>query len=181
MEMRKTLKKINGWFPQDPIIRSRAFGLQEKPRNNWSYVKNSVATVLVTLGVVVAVFALSMSWIKIVVLGLTVGLGAAFLLLHGKHRLRRAVGFGLVGVMVFALCFTAFEGYLFWNSGYPPTYSQSIPDMTLSMTSFANLSVTELVHGVMVHPTFRLLELEHGSLAFDSMSMMPGRGNGGIH
>jgi hypothetical protein len=81
--------------------------------------------------------------------------------------------------MVFALCFSAFEGYLFWNSGYPPTYSQSNPDWTLSMTSLANLSVTELVHSVEASPTFGLLELEHGSLAFDSMSLLPARGEGG--
>jgi energy-coupling factor transporter transmembrane protein EcfT len=176
---RSLSSRIRGWFPSDPVIGVKAMELQEKPRNNWSYLKNSVATVLVTLGVVIAVFVLSMSWIKIVVLGLAVGLGATFLLLRGKHRLRRAVGFGLVGIMVFALCFTAFESYMFWNSGYPSTYSQSNPDMTLSMTSFANLSVTELVNRVKVNPTFSLLELEHGNLAFDSMSVMPGGERGG--
>jgi energy-coupling factor transporter transmembrane protein EcfT len=165
--------RIQGWFPRDPVIRVRTVGLQEKPRNNWSYLKNSVTMILVTLGVVVAVFVLSMSWIKIVVLSLAVGLGAAFILLHGKHRLRWAVGFGLVGVMVFALCFTAFEGYLSWNSGYPSTNSQSTPGITLSMTSLANFSVSKLVNGVMVSPTFSLLELEHGNLVFDSISLIP--------
>jgi hypothetical protein len=180
MKVKQSLtSKIRGWFPQDPVIRVRTVGLQEKPRSNWSYLKNSVATVLVTLGLVVAVFVLSMSWIKIVVLGLAVGLGAAFLLLRGKHSLRRVVGFGVVGVMVVALCFPGFEGYLFWNSGYPLTNSQSTPGITLSMTNLANFSVTKLINGVMVSPTFSLLELEHGNLMFDSMSLIPSGERGG--
>jgi hypothetical protein len=81
--------------------------------------------------------------------------------------------------MIFTLCFSAFEGYLFWNSGYPLTYSQSNPDWTVSLPSFANLSVTELVHSVEASPTFGLLELEHGNLAFDSLSVLPARGEEG--
>lgn len=141
-------------------------------------IENIVAISVIVAGAA-ATFLLSNSWIKYLLVGSALVLGIATLLPWSKTTIRRAVKFGLVGVMVFPLCFSAFEGYLFWNSGYPPTYSQSNPDWTVSMPSLANLSVTELVHSVEASPTFSLLELEHGTLAFDSMSVQPARGEWG--
>lgn len=174
----KKLNVIRGWFPQDLKIRSQVLAPQKKPKGIWVPIENIVAIPVIVAGVA-AIFLLSNSWIKYMLIGSALVLGIAMLLLWGKTTIRRAVKFGLVGIMVFALCFSAFEGYLFWNSGYPPTYSQSNPDWTVSMPSLANLSVTELVHSVEASPTFSLLELEHGTLAFDSMSVQPARGEWG--
>jgi hypothetical protein len=169
---------IRGWFPHDPIIRSQVLAPQKKPKGIWLPIENIVAIPIIVAGVA-AIFLLSNSWIKYMLIGSALVLGFAILLSWSKTTIRRAVKFGLVGVMVFALCFSAFEGYLFWNSGYPPTYSQSIPDVTVTMTGLANLSVAEIVHNVEATPTFSLLELEHGSLAFDSMSVHPSGDMGG--
>jgi hypothetical protein len=76
--------------------------------------------------------------------------------------------------MVCIIVFTAVETYMFWNAGYPPTYSRADPKTTLTMQSMLNASVLEIVQDIEQNPTFSLLKLEHnGEFKFHSMTFTP--------
>jgi len=68
----------------------------------------------------------------------------------------------IVGGFIFAIFFAAFENYTFWNTGYPPTFNPSQPNITLSFENILAISTVDLVHGIKNTPAFALLTLEHG-------------------
>jgi hypothetical protein len=67
----------------------------------------------------------------------------------------------VVGALIFAISFTAFEGYLFRNAGYPPTVNNSQQGITLSYPNILDVSLTEIVQDIKNTPVFSLLMLEH--------------------
>ena len=79
--------------------------------------------------------------------------------------------------MIFTISFTAVEGYLLWNGGYPTTYTPTQPTVTLNLQKMLNASVEQIVQSAEDSQTFTLLKLEHGSnLTFESMNLSPSNG-----
>ena len=79
--------------------------------------------------------------------------------------------------MIFTISFTAVEGYLLWNGGYPTTYTPTQPTVTLNLQKMLNASVEQIVQSAEDSQTFALLKLEHGSnLTFESMNLSPSNG-----
>jgi len=103
------------------------------------------------------------SWIKAIgfVLLLFSGL---ILLVSQKLRWRmcqRVFKCMLVGALIFTISFSVFEGYLFYNAGYPPTFGSSQYDVALSYPNMLNASMAEIVQSVKNTHAFKLLMLEH--------------------
>jgi hypothetical protein len=115
--------------------------------------------IIIAVGLVSAVIVLSNSWIKVVVIVLIIASSIFWLVSHGM--LRRVAKYTLFAVMIFAISFSAVEGYLFWNVGYPPTFENSQPNTTLSYPDILNTSLTEVVQSAKNTLTFRLFMFEH--------------------
>jgi hypothetical protein len=121
--------------------------------------KNLLMVVMTVVGLFSALMFLSNSWVKIVIIGLIVVMSIVWLVSHGL--LRRTLKYTLFVVMIFSICFSAFEGYLFWNAGYPPTFGTPQPDVTLSYQNILNASLTEVVQSAKNTLTYKLFMLEH--------------------
>jgi hypothetical protein len=117
------------------------------------------------------------SWIKIATLSL-IGVSSVVWFVS-RGLLRRVFKYVVVGVLIFALSFSAFEGYLFRHStSYPPTFD-SQPGVTLSYPNILNVSLTELVQDVKNTHAFKLLMLEYpNEIIIDSIGLST-MGNGG--
>jgi amino acid transporter len=132
---------------------------------------NAAALLILISGLLVSFFILSSSWIKYTLMATAVICGLVYLATRRRPRIRRVVRNTLVPVMIFALCFASVEVYLFWNAGYPPTYSAD-PKATLTTQSMLNASVVELVQKIEQSPAFSLLKLEHSDkIKFYQMSL----------
>jgi hypothetical protein len=132
---------------------------------------------LVAFGLFFSVLLLSNSWIKFFVIGAFLVSGLSWLLSHGS--LKKALKYLVVAIMIFAISLTSFESYLFWNAGYPPTFTQSEPKISLSLQEMLNASLTQIVQNIEQSPTFSLLKIEHGDkIAFESIMLMPSNGPG---
>jgi len=132
--------------------------------------KSLLAGILIAVGLFSAAVFLSNSWIKLVVIGLIIIGGVAWLVSHGL--LRRTFKYTILAAMIFAISFSAFEGYMFWNAGYPPTFGSSQPGVTISYSNILNASLTEIVQSVKKTPTFSLLTLEHpGEVTIETMTL----------
>ncbi|MDR2719647.1 MAG: hypothetical protein LBC03_02445 [Nitrososphaerota archaeon] len=121
--------------------------------------KNLLMAIVTAVSLFSAVIFLSNSWIKIMTIGLIVVMGIVWLVSHGL--LRRTLKYALFAVMIFSISFSAFEGYLFWNAGYPPTFGNSQPDITLSYPNILDASLTEVVQSAENTLAFKLFMLEH--------------------
>lgn len=159
MTVRKRLERsIRGWLPKEPILPSYATPSQRKPNHAKTIFQNIIFGFLVA-GLLCSLVLLSNSWIKFLILAITLVAGVVWLASHG--RLRNALKFTLVAVMLFAISFTAFEGYLFWNAGYPSTYIESEPTVTISYPRILNISLTEVVQSAEKTTAFSLFKVEH--------------------
>jgi hypothetical protein len=133
---------------------------------------------LVAVGLFFSVLLLSNSWIKFFAIGAFLVSGISWLLSRGS--LKKALKYLVVAIMIFAISFTSYESYLFWNAGYPPTYSPSEPKTSLSLQGMLNASLTQTLQDIEQSTTFSLLKLEHGDkIMFESMNLMPSNGPGG--
>jgi hypothetical protein len=109
-------------------------------------IKSLFAPIAIIASFLIALLYLNNSWIKIVILGLIVVSSVVWFVSRGL--LRRVFKYVVVGVLIFALSFSAFEGYMFRHStSYPPTFD-SQPGVTLSYPNILNVSLTEIVHDV---------------------------------
>jgi len=132
--------------------------------------QNIVIGLLVATGLFFSTLLLSYSWIKILVVSLTLGCGVIWLVSHGK--LKKALKYLVFSLMIFGICFTSLERYIFWNAGYPSTYNDSIPDVTIAYPSILNVSLTELVQSAEETSAFNLFKLEHlGETTFESIAL----------
>lgn len=115
-----------------------------------------------------SMLTLSYSWIKLLIVSLFLVCGVVWLVSHGK--LKKALKYLVLSLMVFGICFTSFESYVFSNAGYPSTYNASTPDITLSYPSILNVSLTELVQGAKATNAFSLFDFENnGGTTFESI------------
>jgi hypothetical protein len=57
--------------------------------------------------------------------------------------------------------------YLFQNAVYPSTYSPSELNVTLTMQTVLNASLSEIIEGIEQSATFSLLKIEHGTMALE--------------
>ncbi len=141
--------------------------------------QNIVIGLLMAAGLFFSILILNYSWIKILVLSLTLGCGVIWLVSHGK--LKKALKYLVFSLMIFGICFTSLERHIFWNAGYPSTYNDSIPDVTISYPSILNVSLTELVQSAEETAAFNLFELEHlGETTFESIALSTSRSGGRI-
>lgn len=176
MNLKKGLEsRIKGWFPKDPMLPSRAAPSQTKPSKTRAFFQNAIVAFLVIVGLPCSFLLLSNSWIKTTLIAISLAVGALWLVSHGKlRRLGSALIFTLALIMIFTISFTAVEGYLLWNGGYPATYTPTQPTVTLSLQKMLNASVEQIVQSAEDSQTFALLKLEHGSsLTFESMNLSP--------
>jgi hypothetical protein len=141
--------------------------------------KSIIIGILIAIGLFCSVVILSNSWIKLLLLGLIVVNGVVWLVSHG--RVKRFFKYLIVAVMIFSICFTAVEGYLLWNPGYPPSFEPQQSGVTLSFSNILNASLTQIVQSVENSPTFRFIMLEHpGKVEVETMSLDPTFGHGRI-
>lgn len=134
--------------------------------------RSIVIGLVVAAGLFFLLFILHISWMKILILSLTLGCGVTWFLSHGK--LKKALKFLVLSLLIFITCFAFLENHFFWNAGFPPTYDASKPEVTLSYPSILNVSLTELIQGVEETAAFKLFELEHfgvGETTFYSIEL----------
>jgi len=132
--------------------------------------QNIVIGLLVAPGLFFSILLLSYSWIKILVVSLILVCGVIWLVSHGN--LKKALKYLVLSLMIFGICFTSFERYIFWNAGYPSTYNASIPSVTISYPSILNVSLTELVQSAEETNAFNLFKLGHsGEAPFESIAL----------
>jgi hypothetical protein len=164
-------KRIRGWIPKEPILPTNAVSNQTKHRRVGVVFQNLLVGFIVVAGLVCSVL-LSNSWIKASFIVASVVI--AFLWLISRGKIKNALKFTLTVVMIFSIAFTAVEGHLFWNSGYPATYLQSQPTVSLTMQTMLNTSLLQIVQEIEQSPTFGLLKLEHGeNITLQSIQLEP--------
>lgn len=137
--------------------------------------KTIIQNVIIGLIVAVALFSsiiiLSYSAIKIIVISSI--LITSIIWLASRGRVKKVLKFLVLAIMIFAISFASVETYLFQNAGYPPTYSPSQPNVTLTMQTMLNASLSEIIQGIEQSPTFNLLKIEHGNLILESIGLNP--------
>jgi hypothetical protein len=132
--------------------------------------KNILAGILIATGVFSAVVLLGNTWIKLIVISLIVASGIIWLFSHGS--LRRAIKCVIITLMVFTISFSTLEIYLFWNAGYPQTFTPSQPGVTISYPNILNASLTGVVQSAKNTPAFNLIALEYfGQITFESIKL----------
>jgi hypothetical protein len=129
--------------------------------------KNTLIIMLIFVGLL-SMFLITrnnISWIKLLAIGLLGAGGVIWLvstcLLRRTVKFWRAVKYMMVVVSIFAISFSAFEGYVFRNAGYPPTFDTPQSDGTFTYTDKLNVSLNELVQSAENTLAFKLLRLEH--------------------
>jgi len=145
--------------------------------DKYAIVKN-VLVVLITVGLFSMFFITqdNISWIKMLTIGL-LGVGGVIwlvstCLLRRTVKFWRAVKYMMIIVSIFALSFSAFEGYMFQNAGHPPTFCNSQSDNTLKYSGILNASLIDIVQDIKNTPTLGLLRLEHpGKVSITHISL----------
>lgn len=134
---------------------------------------------LLAAGLFFSMLTLTYSWIKILIVSLFLVCGVIWLLSHGK--LKKTLKYGVLSLMVFGICFSSFESYVFTNAGCPSTYDASDPDITLSYPNILTVSLTEIVQGIKETTAFTLFSLEHsGDLSLEAIELSTTYPNGKI-
>ncbi|PVX24914.1 MAG: hypothetical protein CW691_06120 [Candidatus Bathyarchaeum sp.] len=134
---------------------------------------------LLAAGLFFSMLTLTYSWIKILIVASFLVCSIIWLLSHGK--LKKALKYLVISLMVFGICFTSFESYVFTKAGYPSTYDASAPDVTLSYPNILYVSLTEIVQGIKETTAFTLFSLEHsGTLSLEDIELSTTRPNGRI-
>jgi hypothetical protein len=128
--------------------------------NKYLIIKNILTAVLIAVGMFATLVFLSISWIKIIVIGAAIL--SSIIWLKSRGLLRRTVKYTLFSILLFSISFSAFEGYLFQYASYPPTFGTSQqPSLTFSYPEMLTVSLTEMVQNVENTPAFKLLMFEH--------------------
>ncbi|MGA2682758.1 MAG: hypothetical protein ABSF44_13275 [Candidatus Bathyarchaeia archaeon] len=134
--------------------------------------KSIIIGILIAIGLFTSVVVLSNSWIEILVLSVTVIGGLVWLVSRGT--VRRIFKYLIVAVMIFAVSFTAVEGIVLWNAGYPPSFEPQQSGVTLSYSNILNASLTKIIQSVENSPAFAFLVLEHPSkVVVEGISLDP--------
>jgi len=132
--------------------------------------QNIVIGLLVAVGLFCSILLLANSWIKILVVALILICSVVWLISRGN--LKKTSKYLVLSLMIFGICFTSFERYIFWNAGYPSTYNASIPDVTISYPNILNVSLTEVFQNAKKTNAFNLFKLEHpGEATFESIGL----------
>lgn len=154
---------FRGWLPQEPYLPHQATAPTTKPINAAkANILYTAVSLIVVFGLLASFFLLATSWIKSVIITIAIICGLVYIVGRRRPRIKQAVIKALVPVMIFALCLTSVQGYLFWNAGYPPTYSSVDGKASLTRESMLNSSVVGIVQDIEHSPTFSLLKLMYG-------------------
>jgi hypothetical protein len=124
-------------------------------------IQNIIIALLTAAGLFCSILLLSYSWVKIFAIAAILVPGIIWLVTHGS--VRKMFKYMIIGTLIFAISFTAFESYMLSNTGYPPTYSPQQPGVTLTDSSLLNASLTQIVDGIEKSPAYALLTVEHGT------------------
>jgi hypothetical protein len=120
--------------------------------------KSVLLAAIVVSGFAGLIFVVSDSWIRTVLLA--AGIFGCLITLAAKGKLRSVVKYTVVSLMIFCLCFTAYEGIAFsWVNG--PVLSQSTQ---LTMDRMGNLSLSAMLNNIENGQIGSLLKLEHHEL-----------------
>jgi hypothetical protein len=134
--------------------------------------KSIIIGILIAIGLFSSVVVLSNSWIKLLVLGLTVVCGVVWLVSHGI--VKRFFKYLILAVMIFSVSFTAVEGIVLLNAGYPPSFAPLQPGVTISHSNILSASLTKIVQSAENSPAFAFLVLEHpGKVVVEGISLNP--------
>jgi hypothetical protein len=135
-----------------------------------TFVQNIVVGLLVAAGLFFSILLLSNSWIKLLLVGSILVSGLVWLVSRGN--LKRTLKYLVLSLMLFGICFTSFERYVFWNAGYPSTYVASEPTVTISYPSILNVSLTDIVQSAKKTTAYSLFSLEHtGEITFEFIGL----------
>ncbi|MCL2133933.1 MAG: hypothetical protein FWH37_00010 [Candidatus Bathyarchaeota archaeon] len=149
------------------------------PNDKHVAIKNIFMAVLMAGGLFSAIVFFNNSWIKTVIVALVIINGVAWLALH--NLLKRIAKYTILAVMIFAISFSTFEGYMLWNAGDSPTFGISQSGVTLSYPTILNVSLTEIVQSVKNASTFSFLMLEYpGEVKIETMTLHTIFGGGGV-
>ena len=164
---------LRGWLPQEPYLPHQTAPSTTKPANaTKANILYTAVSLIAVFGLFASFFLLASSWIKDVLITTAIIGGLVYVVGRRRPRIKRGVIKALVPVMIFALCLTSVQVYLFWNAGYPPTYSTADHKITLTRDSMLNSSVVEIVQEIEKSPTFSLLKLLYGdNIRFDQLFM----------
>jgi hypothetical protein len=169
MTSKKTLSKIRGWFPKEPILSTHTTPSQTKPNQIKIVIQNLVLGFLILAGLFCSFLILNNSWIKFAFIGLILVGGLVWRYSHGN--VRKAFKFFVVVVLIFSISFTAVEFDLFWNAGYPPTFATAQPGIALSNTTILNASLSQIVQDIERTPTYDLLKVQYGVTAAETIKL----------
>jgi hypothetical protein len=162
MTAKKSLEnRIRGWLPQEPILPNRASSNQATKKEIPLNFQNVFLACLLLAGFICYWSYLSNSWIKFLLLGITLAFGGLWVLAQGK--LKRVLKVSLAVMLIFVISFAAFETFMFQNAGYPVYYSQTEPQVSLSQQQMFNASLSQIVQSAQASSTFNLLRFEHGN------------------
>ena len=158
---RSMQNRIRGWLPKEPSSTlSRASPAQTSKDQKVVTAQHVILGVLALAAVMCLFTYLSSSWVKFTLTGAFLATGGLWLAVHGKKRgVMKAT---LAAVLIFIICFTAAENYMFQNAGVPLTVSADKPRASLTDEQMLNVSLSQIVQNIESSQTFRFLEFEHG-------------------
>ncbi len=136
-------------------------GFTQKPRFLLS-LKTVVLASVVVAGFAGLIFVLSNSWIRLVLL--VAGIFGFLITLAAKGKFRSVMKYSVVSLMIFCLCFTAYESVAFSAVGGEPVILQPSNTPELTMDRMGNLSLTEMLNNIEQGQIGSLLKLEHHEL-----------------
>ena len=124
--------------------------------------KSVVLSSIVVAGFAGLIFVLSNSWIRLVLL--VAGIFGCLITLAAKGKFRSVMKYSVVSLMIFCLCFTAYESVAFSAVGGEPVILQPSNTPELTMDRMGNLSLTAMLNNIEQGQIGSLLKLEHHEL-----------------
>lgn len=135
-----------------------------------SILVSSFAGILVAFGLFYVVVLMGNSWIKWVLISLTLVNVAVWLISHG--RLKRTIKYTIIGLMIFAICFASIESQILQNAGFAPEFEPIQNGSLISKANILNASLMEILISVKNSIGYNFITLEHpGEITFESMTL----------
>jgi hypothetical protein len=165
--------RIRGWLPKKPKLSSQNSPIQTpiKPKP----LPKRKLSVLWIIAVIVIVYSYMFSFLfqfstlSIILIMVTLAFAVSWVLFRriSHKNIIRFLKYALILILLFVVSFTSAGFYLFYTSGYPPTY---VPEITYP--NILDASLTQYLESLQQSASFRFLQAEHfGSLAFAELTI----------
>jgi hypothetical protein len=172
--------RIRGWLPQEPHL-TRLSQPTPEPIKPKPQQKNKPSSLSLIVLIIIAIFYGSLftfqfSTVSIVVGAIMLAFAVAErVVMRTQHKkIYRNLRYVLIAIIVFVVCFASTGIYLFYTSGYPPTY---VPQT--SYPQVLDASITQYFQTVEDSASYRFLQAEHlGTLTFTGLTLHTSSSNG---